>query len=364
MSMQIPGSQIRLLMVTNEHSPGTEYGLRDEYTTMAQRGEIESFDAIAPEVIAGSSGSPSAAAEMHAIAEAARPNVVLVLSPKGLGHDASWVAEWIVSAGNPVVLYWEGDPWQRWVKPPNASMHAWLAAADVVFAVARKPEVRLFQRAGARDVRFIPHTYCHVQFAAAEAADPREDADIKFDAVLIGSRLAHFGLISRVPGAAGRASLVRRLERGDRRLAVYGVGWNGKAAMSLVPYSRQIAAIREGLMSVNWDHFPRHESYASDRLPTSLLAGRAHVTTAHRGLEWLPGPDTGLFLEPTVSAVVRRVDELRSRPTDEVLELGAAAHDWVKNRLSDREAARFMLGAVDESFLTGLPSEPWHRFVA
>ena len=219
-------------------------------------------------------------------------------------------------------------------------------------------------RAGARDVRFIPNTYCHVQFADAESADPREDGHIKYDAVLIGSRLAHFGLISRMPGAAGRASLVRRLERGDRRLAVYGVGWKGKVAMSPVPYNRQIEAIREGLMSVNWDHFPRYESYASDRLPTSLLAGRVHVTTAHPGLEWLPGADTGLFLEPTVSAVVRRVDELRSRPADEVIELGAAAHSWVKKRLSAREAARFMLGVVDESFLAGLPPEPWHRFVA
>jgi hypothetical protein len=364
MSMSIPGNQIRLLMITNEQTPGDEYGLRDEYTTMASRGEIESFDAIAPSVIAAGSGDPAATVEMHAIARSSRPNVVLVLSPKRLDHDASWVAEWILSAGKPVVLYWEGDPWQRWVKPPTESMRAWLAAADIVFAVARQPEVRLFRRAGARDVRFIPHTYCHVQFADAEGADPREESDIKYDAVLVGSRLAHFGLISRVPGAAGRASLVRRLERGDRRLAVYGIGWKGKAAISPVPYNRQIAAIREGLMSVNWDHFPRFESYASDRLPTSLLAGRVHVSTAHPGLDWLPGADIGLFLEPTVAAVVRRVDELRSRPVDEVLELGAAAHNWVKKRLSDREAARFMLGAVDESFFASLPPEPWHRFVA
>ncbi len=172
---------------------------------MAVRGEIESFDAVAPEVIARSSGGQAAAAEMHETARAVRPNVLLVLSPKGLGHDVPFVAELVHSAGNPVVLYWEGDPWHRWVKRPNASMHAWLGAADVVFATARQPETALFRRAGARDVRFIPNTYCHVQFADAEKMDHPEGGEIKYDAVLIGSRFAHLGLIFESPyGAAQR----------------------------------------------------------------------------------------------------------------------------------------------------------------
>ena len=73
MSAQIPGRQIRLLMITNERRPGTAYGLRDEYMTMAHRGEIESFNAIAPAVIAGSSSGQAAAAEMHEIARADQP---------------------------------------------------------------------------------------------------------------------------------------------------------------------------------------------------------------------------------------------------------------------------------------------------
>jgi hypothetical protein len=349
-------------MVTNERTSGTEYGLRDEYARMADQGEIESFTAIAPAAIETSSTKENAAAALRATAREAHPNVVLVLSPKALSLDSQWVRDWISSLGHPAVLYWEGDPWHRWAKPPTASMRGWLERADVVFAVAREPQARLLERAGAGHVRFIPHTYCHVQFADAERADLRA-GQIRYDAVLVGSRLARFGLVSRVPGATGRASLVRRLKRSDHRFVVYGAGWGANGNSSSVPYNRQIDAIRESLVSVNWDHFPRHQSYVSDRLPISLLAGRVHITTAHQGLDWLPGPDTGLFLEPSVSAVVRRVGELTSRPVDELLELGAAAHDWVRNRLSDREAARFMLSAVDESFLGTVPSEPWHRFV-
>jgi hypothetical protein len=117
-------------------------------------------------------------------------------------------------------------------------------------------------------------------------------------------------------------------------------------------------------VSANWDHFPGHESYTSNRLPISLLAGRAHVTTRHPGLDWVPDEAAGLFLEQTPSAVLNRTRELVAAPIEESLRLGAAGHQWVRERLSNREAARFMIGAFDRRFLEGLPYEPWHRFVA
>jgi len=115
-------------------------------------------------------------------------------------------------------------------------------------------------------------------------------------------------------------------------------------------------------MSVNWDHFPRHESYTSDRLPISLIAGRVHVTTRHDGYDWLPGKEAGLFAEANIADVVKRVTQLARLPETELLELGAAGHRWVKHRLSSREVARFMLAAVDDRLLSRLPAEPWHRF--
>jgi hypothetical protein len=352
-------------MITNERTPGTEYGLRDEYENMQRHGEIGVFRALSPAATAANAGAEAAARELYDAAAELHPNVVLVLSPSGLGHEPEWVQRYLESLGGPFVAYWEGDPWHRWGKPVTRSMRAWLAAADVVFSVAREPQFELLRRSGASDVRFIPHTYCHVQFADVEDRNPLDDAAVVHDAVLIGSRLAHFGLVSRVPGAAARASLVRRLQRRrDLRLAVYGSGWHGRGVRAPVPYNMQVRVIREGLMSVNWDHFPRHASYASDRLPISLLAGRVHITTSHPGLDWLPGREGGLFLEPSVAAVVERVEELTAMPSPELLELGAAGYEWVRRRLSDREAARFMLGAVQHRFLEDLPADPWRRFAA
>jgi hypothetical protein len=123
----------------------------------------------------------------------------------------------------------------------------------------------------------------------------------------------------------------------------------------------QAAVARRALMTANWDHFPNLAASTSDRLPIQLLAGRAHVTTLHPSSEWLPGSESGLFLESTVNGVVRRVRELLARPRAEVLELGLEAHRWVRHRLSDRELARYMLGAVDETLLRDLPEEPWSR---
>jgi hypothetical protein len=179
--------------------------------------------------------------------------------------------------------------------------------------------------------------------------------------VFIGNSLTRFGRISRMPGAVARAGMVRGLERSGLRFRLYGHGWRSASAKGQLPREQQIPAIQQALMSANWDHYPTYESYFSDRLPISLLAGRVHVTTYHPGLEWLPGPDDGLFMEKSVSAVLDRVQELARRPADELIALGQAARRRVIGRMSHHEAARFMLGAADERLLALLPAWPWDR---
>jgi hypothetical protein len=355
---------IRLLLVTNETDTGTGYGLGEAYENMLREGEIEMFEVAAPALTAARRGREASVAELLERGKDSQPNVILVQSPNGLGHDPMFVKRLLDSLDNPVVLYWEGDPWHRWRKPIDTSMGSWLAAADVVFTTARRPQQELLKRGGARDVRFIANSYSCAHFREAEDTDPLDSVETSFDVVLIGGCYAHAGLVSRrLPGAGARASLVRRLQRSrDLRLAIYGSGWSGRGAMGSVAYARQVDVIRQGLMSVNWDHFPRHESYSSDRLPISLLAGRVHVTTRHEGYDWLPGKEAGLFVEASVADVVKRVTQLAGLPEKELLELGAAGYRWVKHRLSSREVASFMLAAVDERFLSRLPAEPWHRF--
>ena len=113
-------------------------------------------------------------------------------------------------------------------------------------------------------------------------------------------------------------------------------------------------------MSANWDHFPKHESYASDRLPVSMLAARPHVTTAHRGFEWLPGEEAGLFLASSPAEVRDRVVALSRAAPGDVIAMGMAAHAWVRNRLSNRQAARFVLATLERDLMVSLPKDPWH----
>jgi len=357
-----PAREIRLLMVTNERIEGTERGLRAEYGAMERAREIDAFAAVAPLPVLEAHGANGAMRAIQRATVSLQPNVVLVLSPGALAVDPDWITSWLSAAGNPVTLLWEGDAWHRWAKPPSAAMRSWLQRVDHVFTVAGAPQRELLERCGARDVRFVPQTYCHVTFAREEAAPP-DEYGIRYDAVMIGNSVAHLGRFSRMPGAGRRARLARRLRSSEMEVAIYGAGWPTRWCAATVPYAGQASIIRQAKMSVNWDHFPRHHAYASDRLPISLIAGRPHITTHHDGLSWLPGEEAGLFFERSTAGIVDRVRLIRSMSPQTLLALGRAAHAWVSNRLSDRQAARFLLSAVDDDVLDRLPADPWLCFV-
>lgn len=356
---------MRLLMISNQTSPEGHAGFRDAYEEMARQGELSLFRCSTPCATAAMSSHEASLVSLMEEGQDTRPHVLLVTTPSEFGHDSTWVRRFLNACGNPAVIYWEGDAWHRWAKPTNVSVEAWCGAADLVFSTAREPQASLLRKRGAKEVRFIPHTYDHIAFAEAERTNPLGDAELEYDVVMIGNCAARWGCISRIPGAVQRADLVKRLQRlGEAKVAVYGRGWSGDGTGGFLPYGSQVSAIRRGLISANWDHFPRYESYASDRLPISLIAGRAHLTTAHRNFDWVPSEQAGLLLAPTVPALMERIREVIDTPTDTILALGAAAHKWARRRLSNREAARFMMGAVNSHYLEGLPTDPWRRLAS
>jgi hypothetical protein len=353
--------RLRLLMISNQIDSYGFTGYRETYERMVRDGELAAFRYVTPRVTAARDGHEAACDELLRVGAETQPDVILIVSPNGFGHDPAWVARLLETCGRPAVVYYEADPWDGWAKRIDGTMEAWFGKADVVFAVAREPHVSLFKKAGADEVRFIPQTYDQEIFDCDEPIPP-QDEPLPYDAVVIASNFARWGWISRLPGAAQRARLVRKLQRQrELRLAIYGPGWSGRGVKGPVPYPSQVDAIREGLMSVNWDHFDKHHSYSSDRLPIALAAGRPHVTTWHPGIDWLPGEDGGLFLERSVAAFVRRVNDLAAAPQEDLLALGAAARTWARERLTFREAGRFLLAAVDRRLLTALPPEPWQR---
>jgi hypothetical protein len=349
----------RLLMVTNEPREGTEYGLREEFAHLRDSGVLEAYDAVAPVALArGGLAWPEVVARVAEAAARIHPTLILVLSPKAGSWTEEDVARVLAPTESATVSYWEGDPWGRRNRP-TPSMVPWLRAATQVFTTALGEQYDVLRAAGARHVRFVANTYCHVQFAQSElawVASGEETGHV----VMVGSRAGRIAGISTVPGARQRQRLVRRASRRfGQDFRVYGHGWRGPSAAGPVPFAAQAGTIRTGVVSVNWDHYPAHPGYSSDRLPNSLVAGRPHVTTKHPDTDWLPGTAQGLFLAATPQDVVDTAAQIRELPQAERADLGRAAHAWVKDRMSDRQAARFLLRESGGPAFD-LP-EPWER---
>jgi len=356
-----PDERLRVLLLTNEDATLHAAGQRDGFARLQREGGIEAFTWVAPKVIADSKGEHGALREILDIVHAQRPNVIVQITPQGFAFTEDWFRAVAASVPRPILLFWEGDAWSRWTKPAPQETRLWWKHADVVFSVAIGVQRRLIESLGGSDVRFIPSTYDHIRYRQEETSEPATSGDYR-DVAVIGNWWGNRYFISRLPGARQRFRLVRSLQKDPAiPLAVYGQNWTGRGTRGPIPMDHQAAVARRALMTVNWDHFPDLAASTSDRLPIQLLAGRVHITTLHPNSDWLPGPATGLFLEPTVDDVVKRVRELLGRPREEVLELGLAGHRWVRHRLSDRELARYMLGAVDERLLRELPADPWSR---
>ncbi len=360
-----PDDRLRVLLLTNDDVDGDHPGQRDGFGRLVDERAIEAFTFAAPKVIAKTVGEQGALREILEIIRAKQPNVIVQITPQGFPFTREWFQELRGLAERPALLYWEGDAWgRRWTKPIHDEMRLWWQAADIVFSIALGPQRRLIERIGGRDVRFVPHTYDHIHCSEEEANEPTRSG-VTDGVTVIANSWGNGFLPSRLPGARARYRFVRALQRDDGiPLSLYGRNWTGRGAKGPIGFGAQAAVARRALITANWDHFPRYPACTSDRLAIQMLAGRVHVTTRHPQMDWLPGPNTGLFLESSIAAAVDRIRELLQRPVEEVLDLGLAAHRWARHRLSDRELARYMLGAVDERLLRDLPPDPWDRLPA
>jgi hypothetical protein len=354
------GEGIRVLVLTNEHADGDHPGHRDAFARLEHDGSIEHFAWAAPNMLARSKGYEWALRELLEIIATKRANVVVQFPIQGFPFTDEWFRAVAATPTRPLLLYIEQDAWGRLGKPVRPETRRWWAAADVVFTVAVGEQRRLIERYGGRDVRHIPNTYDHVVFAAEEEHAPETQGEFH-EVAVIGNCWGR-RYLSRLPGARQRIQLVRALQR-DRTipLAIYGRNWAGRGVRGAIDRNDQAAVARRALLTANWDHFPTYAAYSSNRLTVQLLAGRAQVTTLHPSMEWLPGPQHGLFLEASVENALLRVRALLEQPREEVLELGLEAHRWARHRLSDRELARYVLGAVDPRLTRTLPDEPWGR---
>ena len=342
-----------ILLVTNHASDDSCPGAPHALSELVETGELGGYRVLNS---GPASNEPRDVRERRVIQGVRSSNcdIVLVQSLKDGIRNMDALASAI--AGRPV-LYWEGDPWGRG-KSITPAMAAWLGLSTIVFSVGGDPQASLLRANGARDVRLIVHTYDHVLFAESERHFTFEQA-IPGRVGVIGSNLMRAPLISGLPGSWQRFRLVTQLRRGVSDLALAGPGWPRGWSQGRLAFEQQANFIQACGVLASWDHYPRTSSYTSDRMAITMIAGRAQVTTKHPGMDWASSCE-GVYFYDNVRSAVEATLALRSRDTDDLRELGFAAHKWAQGRMSHRQAYRFMVSSLVET--VSPPEEPpWTR---
>jgi hypothetical protein len=346
-----------VLHLSNEPSPGPNLGFGSDFGELAAESLLHHVPVTPLEYLP--QGLSHALREVSRRAVEAKPDLLFVQSPHGFPWTRESVARLLRQAGDPLVVYWEGDGWGGRKALTDASK-AWLHHSDTVFSVALGPQAELLGRHTRRPVRYV----CHIMPTWLQTPGPVTSIeDAEHDVTHIGGCYMRLGLFEHIAGARARRRLVRRLAREHRhRFVVHGPGWRGPNARGRLAYEEQVRALRQSRLSANWEHFPHHPGYFSDRLPISLYAGRPHVSSRPPGVTWLPGPDRGLHLVDSVDEAVCRVRDLLRTDPAELHAAGLAAHDWVRSRLTSRNALRHMLAG--HLPVPPPPADPWEAIAA
>ena len=351
----------RLLLLTNEERPGGATGQINGYELMVQSGEIESCRSISLK-----EGFDETSAQQRVLHAAKRTDydVVVIWTPGAFPTTESQFTEIIEAINQRPILYWEGDAWGRAgeKKPVTKQMSWWMTHSEIVFSTVSEPHFSIFKELGARSIRHISNTYCHFKFRKEERYPPIPyPLNDEVDFSIIASNTARIPGVTGTPGALRRWELITRVHFNSKYSnRIYGSNWPRGWSEGPLAYELQGQEIRKSQVNLNWDNFGGYEDYASDRLPIALLAGRPHVTTKHPGMLWLPSENIGLYQEKSPKTVLNRGEELLNLDPKIRFKLGLDAHKWVVNRLSHREAARYIMSSFYEH-IKKPPADPWGK---
>jgi hypothetical protein len=351
----------RLLLITSESVPGNLIGQIDGFKSLEISGELKSVRAVSHRE--GFDSRPAFQRVMEAVSRRDY-DVLIVLTPKKFPANQSEFEHILRAIGTRPVLYLEGDAWARknQRKSITEQMGWWMSISEIVFSPAGEPQSSIFLENGAKKLLFIPPTYCHIQFAEAEKTPPKElNSTDFFDFTMISNNTARIPFISGLPGSSKRWELASRVHFNSKHTKnIFGYNWPKSWSKGYLDYKEQIFQIRLARLSLNWDHFDQYESYASDRLPISLLAGRVHITSKHPNMNWCPGEMVGLFEEKSPREIIERAKFLLALGNPKLSKIGIEGHRWTKNRLSHRESARYIMSILFSN-IKKPPSDPWGR---
>ncbi len=306
-------------------------GPRDAFEKLHQEGVLSAYEVSL--FLAEFRRSRDAAAvqkEILRCAKAMRPDIIFWQHISEFPVDRKFFHDLRDASQGALLAYHEGDAFDRCVKRISPSLRTAMSSADIVFTVALGKLAQLMRKNGAKDLRYLPHSYDKRRFGKPwDFSDRRE---YKVAMIANSGRRRIPGLY--MPGGRQRACLAQRLATAHGAdFALYGRSWPEFASLrGPLAFDRQEQAIRNSWVSVNWDHFDDLAYYFSDRLPISLVAGVPHVTTYHEGYEDMFSGCPGLYTARSVDEAVAKVDWVLSHSRKQLVEIGQATYEWVKER--------------------------------
>ncbi len=325
---------MRLVYLPNEPVLGWQVGGRTALERLRRDGVLSDL-----RIYSFEQQPPSRALdEILALCESAAPDAVLFTKISHFPVDDRWLGALRRTPGKPLLVYYDGDVYGRVFKRLTAETRAMCRNADLVLLCGLGAHARLFARAGARRIDYLPHNASLVQFGAAWTPTATRAHDV----VMIGNRIRGRVTLqeripwARMPGVFAREQLVRRLGATfGARFAVYGAGWDGFIGnRGPVAFARQHEVLRDSWLSVGYDHFPGTPMYFSDRLPIALLSGVAHAVHYHPGYESLFRSGRELLWAHTVERLVALARDALGRGPAYLDELGARGRAFAQDRLS------------------------------
>ncbi len=327
----------RVLYLPNESEQNGENGQvggRAAFKRMLGDGTIgalTTYSFLASYYESGKSATTSHAELLDTVAQC-QPEIIFWSHPDDYPVTDELILAIRRVGANPLLVYHEGDPFDRWYKRLGNPQRKLYAASDVFFTVGLGDGRRLFEA-----IRPHKHLYHTQSYTECERFGDKPATGVlgsRFDAVMIGNIPKRLGLL-RHPGSPERVRLARGLrKRFGSRFACYGSGWPDHTnAAGPIRHVTQRDVIQTSRMSLMWEHFPRYSYYYSDRLPIALAAGVPFITSARAGYDILFPNVPGLFLAATVEDALDLAVYLRSLSLETLAGLGEAGRRWVLENL-------------------------------
>ncbi|WP_374090746.1 hypothetical protein [Methylomicrobium lacus] len=327
---------MRWFYVPNESTEGDQIGPRMAFEKLYREGVFSAYMAYSYLVRQKVLGNHQDA--LNEFLEAARnfaPDIIFIQHPgNGYPMDREYLQRLKSMPGNPKLVLYEEDPFGHFVKRMDDTIMAVLAESDICFLGGTGYLAEMAHKAGAKKVRYAPHSYDCQRFGTSW----QPTLTRRFDVVMI----ANLTCLKRipwlyVPGGRSRKHTAQAFYRhlGDR-FGLYGVGqgWTGEPyCRGKIAFDKQGEVIRDAWMSVNWGHYDEIAMYSSDRLPISLACGVPHITNYQPGYEHVFANIPGLFIIKSPQEALDVALYILSLTVERRNELGFQAAEYARDQL-------------------------------